>query len=235
VEKIMRVRLSQCCPLAAIVVAVAVSQLCQTAHAALVEVANLHLLNATQPLSFANNGGVSATLTAVNVPVVFNYTTQSGLSTADRSATLTINPTGTAPTTTPDTPAGSLHDQPINPLRFSIIENGTGKNLLSMSPTRGDITGVNNTVNASLAGTTTGVFSSDFLGFLPAANESFNFGLATINPALTTGPGGFLNSFIANINAQFSVDDASFISPEPSALALLALAALASPRRPRRP
>src|SRR5438046_1805939 len=57
-----------------------------------IEFGNFHLINASQPLSFTNNGGISATLQALNVPVVFNFTVQSGLSTVDRAATLTINP-----------------------------------------------------------------------------------------------------------------------------------------------
>src|SRR5260221_14690281 len=62
-----------------------------SALAAPIELGNIHLVNANQPLSFTNNV-VSASLQALGVPVVFNFTAQSGLSTVDRPATLTINP-----------------------------------------------------------------------------------------------------------------------------------------------
>ena len=192
-----------------------------------IELGSFHVLNATQPLSFTNNAGTSGTLTAINVPVIFNFTDQSGLSTADHSATLTINPAGTAPTTTPEIVNGSSLDQPINPLRFSIIENGTGKNLLSMSPTGGDLVGLSGAVDASLSGTHTAVFSSDFGTFSPSTSQSFNLALATINPALSVGPGGFSNSFVANVNGQFSVDSTAFTPvPEPATAGLLGLGLL---------
>lgn len=197
------------------------------AQAAPIELGSFHVLNANQPLSFTNNAGTSGTLTATNVAVIFNYTVQSGLATTDHSATLTINPPGTLPTTTPETVSGNSLDQPINPLTFSIIENGTGKNLLSMSPAGSDLLGLNGTVDASLSGMHTGVFSSDFGTFSGSASESFNFGLATISPALSTGPGGFLNSFVANLNGQFSVDSTGFTPvPEPASAGLLGLALL---------
>jgi hypothetical protein len=194
------------------------------AQAAPIELGSFHLLNASQSLSFTNNGGVSASLSAISVPVIFNFTTQSGLSTADHSALLTINPVGTLPTTVPAVAAGSLLDQPINPLRFSIIETGTGKNLLSMSSTGGDITGLSGAVNADLSGTHTAVYSSDFGTFSASTAESFNFGVATMSAALSAGPGGFLNSFIANLNGQFSVDSTGFIpTPEPASVVLFGM------------
>src|SRR5262245_44942524 len=62
------------------------------AQAALFQFADFHLINASQPLSLTNNAGTSATLQALNVPVVFNFTSQSTLPTLDRNAILTINP-----------------------------------------------------------------------------------------------------------------------------------------------
>src|SRR5205823_13642888 len=116
-----------------------------SAWAAPIEFGDFHLINANQPLSFTNNGGVSAALQALNVPVVFNFTTQSGLSTVDRAATLTINP---PPTVLPAIVGGSLLDQPIHPTTLSIIENGTGKNLLSMLATNGELVGISGALNA---------------------------------------------------------------------------------------
>jgi len=200
-----------------------------TAYATTMEFASFHLLNANQSLSFTNNGGTSGTLQALSVPVIFNFTVQSGLPTSDHAASLTINPAGTAATTTPAIVGGSLLDQAINPLRFSIIENGTGKNLLTMLSTIGDLVGLNGGVNASLSDARTNVFSSDFATFGSTFTESFNLGLATMSAPLAVGPGGFLNSFVSNVNGQFSVDSAGFTPigvPEPASAVLLGMGLL---------
>lgn len=193
-------------------------------QAAPIQLGNFHLINADQPLSFTNNAGTSGSLSALTVPVIFNFTTQSGLSTGDRPAHLTINPPGTLPTLTPATVSGGLIDQPINPLTFSIIEDSTGKNLLTMTSTGGDLIGASTAVNSSLSGTHTGVYTSDYGTFSGSTSESFNFGLATMVPALSVGPGGFLNSFVANVNGQFSVDSTGFTPvPEPATVVLFGL------------
>lgn len=198
------------------------------AQATPMEIASFHLLNANQPLSFTNNGGTSGTLQALNVPVIFNFTVQSGLSTADRAAILTINPPGTPPTFLPAVIGGSLLDQPIHPTNFSIIENGTGKNLLTMLSTNGDLVGLNGSSNASLSGAATSVFSTDFGTFGSSSSENFNFGLATTTVPLSVGPGGFLNSLVSNVNGQFSVDSAGFTPnvPEPASAALFGIGLL---------
>jgi len=191
------------------------------AQGAPIEFANFHLLNSNQPLSFTNNGGVSATLQALSVPIVFNYTVQSGLPTTDHPAILTINPPAIV---TPAIAAGSLIDQPIHPLSYSIIETGTGKNLLTMSSANAELVGLAGALSASVSGNANGVYSSTFAAFAPSASESFNLGLATVSPSLSVGPGGFLNSFNSNIIGQFSVDSTGFTPnvPEPSTIALVA-------------
>jgi hypothetical protein len=199
------------------------------AQAALFQFGNFHLINANQPLTFTNNAPTaSATLQAISVPVVFNFTTQSGLPTLDRNATLTINPIGTLPTTLPAVVAGALLDQPINPLTFSIIENGTSKNLLTMSVTSGDLVGLSGSVSGSLGGTKTNVFTSDYATFSSSASEAFNLGLGTVNPPLSVAANGFLNSFVANVNGQFSADTAGFTPkvPEPASAALASVGIL---------
>ncbi len=207
------------------------------ARAAPIEFGDFHLVNATQPLTFTNNGGVSATLQATSVPVVFNFTVQSGLPTVDHAATLTISP---LPTTLPAIVAGTLLDQPIHPLDLSITENGTGKNLLTMISTGGDLVGFSAGVTGSVSGMNTSVYSSDFGSFNSPASQSFNLGLATLSVPLSVGPGGFLNNFAANVNGQFSVDSGGFTPklPEPATAALfgmggLAVAALAASKRRR--
>jgi PEP-CTERM motif len=190
-----------------------------------IELGNFHLLNATQPLSFTNNGGTSATLQALSVPVVFNFTAQSGLSTVDRTATLTINP---PPSFLPAIVAGSLLDQPVHPTNFSIIENATGKILLSMLATNGELVGISGAQNASVSGASTSVFSSDYATFSAPFTQSFNLGLATLSAPLSIGPGGFLNSFTSNLNGQFTVDSAGFIPvPEPTSAALFGIGVMA--------
>ena len=189
-----------------------------TVQAAPIELGSFHLIDADQPLSFTN-AGASGTLSALTVPVIFNFTNQSGLSTGDRPAILTITGTATTPAT-----GSTLIDQPINPLTFSIIEDSTGKNLLTMTPTGGDLVGNSTAVNSNVSGTHTGVYTSDYGTFSGTTSESFNFGLATMVPALSVAPGGFLNSFVANVNGQFSVDSTGFIpTPEPSTVVLFGL------------
>lgn len=189
------------------------------------EFANFRLLNADQPFSFTNNGGTSASIIAVDVPVIFDFTSQSGLSTADHPALLSISNA----TTTPASSLGSILDQPIsNATTLTIIDSGTGMNLLTMVFT-GDIIGPSSGPNASLLGAeSTGqtvTFSSSFASFTQTAN-SYNLGLATISPSLSIGPGSFLNSFVANIGGQFTTDSSSVFVPEPSSAVLIAIALL---------
>ena len=209
-----------------------------TAQAVPIEFANVNLVDANQPLRFTNNGGISGTLSALNVSVTFNFTSQSGLSTADHAGTLTLNALST-PTLTPASAAGGLLNQPISsPITLSITENGTGKNLLTMSFT-GDVVGTLGGPNASLSGAQvtgqTVVFTSDF-GSFGMSNKSFIMGLATLSPPLSIGPGGFSNNFIANVNGQFSAEFTPI--PEPATVALFAVGlagvAAAARRKARR-
>ena len=220
-------------PLAALAFTLALGVACPMLHAAPVEFANFSLVNASQPFSFTNNG-TSGTIGAINVPVRFDFTTQSGLPTGDHQATLTITnsppfPPGTPSTSTPGFPLGSgLVDQPIGNLTtLGLTEVGTGKNLLTVLFT-GDIVGRLNSPTASLSGTdTTGqvvTYTSDF-GTVAQPGNSYNLGLGTISPALALGPGSFLESFNSNINGQFT---GNFTPnpptvPEPASLAMLGI------------
>jgi hypothetical protein len=194
------------------------------------EFADVNLVDANTPFSFTNNGGTSGTISMLSAPVTFNFTTQSGLSTTDHQATMTIQisssfPPGTPSTFTPGSSFGSILDQPIpNLMTMSIIENGTGLNLLTMQFT-GDIIGRANTPNGSLSGAdNTGQavqFSSSLGNFMQPGN-SFVFGLGTITPSLSLGSGNFLASFTSNINGQFTGNFTSAV-PEPAASVLFGL------------
>ncbi|MGN6366798.1 MAG: PEP-CTERM sorting domain-containing protein [Phycisphaerae bacterium] len=204
--------------------------LAASAHAAPIMFGTFTEPSAAQGFTYTNVGGAVSTI-SVSTPVDFEFTAPTGLTTIDHAATLTI----TCPAIlTPASTAGFLVvDQPISLAILSIIENGTGKNLLTANFT-GDITGKLNTHNADLSGDDTAgntvTYSSDFLTFAGSPGSSFNLGLATLSPSLSIGPGGFLNSFIANIDGQFSADNVSGGgpgTPEPASLATLALGATA--------
>jgi PEP-CTERM motif len=198
-------------------------------QAAPFEFADVNLLNANLPFTFTNNGGTSGTVSILSAPVTFNFTTQSGLSTVDHQATLTLQissafPPGTPSTFTPGSQFGPVIDQPLpNLMSLSITEVGTGANLLTMLFT-GDIVGRAGTPNGNLSGAdNTGQavqFSSAFGSFLQPGN-SFVLGLGTITPGLTLGPGNFLNSFTSNINGQFTANFSTV--PEPAATVLFGL------------
>jgi hypothetical protein len=213
--------------LAVLIALIALTFMAGAAAAAPVEIANFHLLNANQPVSFTNINGTSATFRATSVPVVFNFTTQSGLSQVDRPATLTINPVGTLPTVVQAFTVGSVLDQPVSPLSLSITDNATGKNLLSVVSPSSNLLGPTGALNgANVSNLNTGMLTSDFGTFNAAANESFVLGLATLSTPLSLGAGGFLNSFNANVNGQFSVDTGGFtplLVPEPATAVLLGL------------
>jgi hypothetical protein len=199
------------------------------AQATPIEFSSFHLSNANQPISFTNNGATSASIFALNVPVVFNFTSQSGLSTVDHAGLLSI--TNSLITTPASSLGGGFVNQPISTsTTLSIIEVGTGFNLLTMSFT-GDLSGLSGGPSASLIGAdATGQtisYSSSFATFA-GTGDSYNLGLATINPTLSIGPGGFLNSFVANIDGQFTTDSASLIrTPEPSSVVLFGIGLIA--------
>ena len=183
-------------------------------------------LSGTRPFSFTNNS-TNATISTSpsSIPVTFDFTTPTGLSTAPRAATLTI----TGSTSTPASNPGGNVDQPITSATLNIIENSTGKNLLSMTFT-GILAGIAGSPNAQLSGADTNsqtvTFSSDYLTFTPPGN-SYALSLAAVTPALSVGPGSFLSSFQADITGQFTGNAV----PEPVSLALFALVPLALRRR----
>ncbi len=189
------------------------------ARATPIEFANFRLSNADQPLSFSNNT-TFASIIAANVPVVFDFTSQSGLSTVDHAGILSITNT---PIATAASAFATILDQPIpSSATLTIIDSNSGMNLLTMTFT-GNLIGQSNGPSASLIGAETNgqtvTFSSSFASFAQTDN-SYNLGLATISPTLSIGPGGFLSSFVANINGQFTTDSGSLDVPEPASATL---------------
>ena len=209
------------------------------AAAAAIEFAEFNLISASQPLTFTNYGNdldESGTLQALNVPVIFNFTAQSGLDTSDRAATMTINAPGTRTYLHAKILDGGLIEQPISDANtLSIIENGTNKNLLSLSFT-GDLVGPLGGSSANLRGAEANgdlvSFSSDF-GSFGASDKSFSLGLAAITSPLAFGDGKFLKSFVANINGNFSSDFTSNV-PEPASVAMFGIGLLAVAATARR-
>jgi hypothetical protein len=186
-------------------------------------------LSGTRPFDFTNNV-TSGTILATSVPITFNFTAPTGLPTTNRPATLNISTRGGVSASDPAT-GGATDDQPINnPTLLTITENSTGKTLLSMSFT-GDILGKDAGPNAQLAGADSNgqmvTFSSDDLNF--TTGNSYALSLASMTPALSIGPGGFLSSFVADITGQFSGNATAV--PEPISIGLLALLPLALLRR----
>jgi hypothetical protein len=186
----------------------------------------------SQGFTFKNNtssGSISA-----STPVDFEFTAASGLPTTVHNATLTISG---PPLVAPASSFGALLDEPVGgPQVLTIIDNGTSANLLTMVFT-GDLAGFNTAPSASLIGADTTAntvtYTSAFLTFSGPGN-SYNLGLADLSVPLTLGPGGFLNTFLANIDGQFTGGNVSGGgSPEPASLGILALGAVALLNRRR--
>lgn len=187
------------------------------------------------PFTFTNLGGSATTTFAAAAQTKFNFTSATGLSTADRDATIIMSGSTNAAVMS----AGGFAIQPINGAvnSIQIIENSTGKNLLTMV-FNGAITGQLGTVNASLGGDTIAgnlvTYTSDYVTFTgnPA---SFLISLPTVTPALGI-TGSFLTSFVSNAQGSFS---GSFNAiPAPTSVAMLGtgvVAALALARRQRKP
>jgi hypothetical protein len=208
--------------------AVALFVTAAVSDAAPYEFGQFNIVNANQPFSFTNSGGISAAVNMVNVPTTFNFTVQTGLSTADHAAFLNLAPVG-GPSITPAATAGSLVSQPIGMERLTITSgaDGTGTNYLTLLFT-GDITGLLGASNLDFTGDDNNpnairivTYTSDFGTFGAAGTgNGFNLALATVAPAVSIGPGGFLSSFNANVDGQFTSNFTANV-PEPATVALL--------------
>jgi hypothetical protein len=224
-----------------------------TASAAAYNFATFTETGSSQPFRFINNDGgndgviamidTSSGYPPLGLPVTFNFTAGTGLSTADHDAELLIY-TPAAPST--GVPASTLSngmlDQPIDSSTLALTDSRTGKNLLSMTFISSELVGRSGSPSALVSGSEGSpapagtvypqqhvLFTSDFLTF--QGDNSFGLSLAAITPELSVGPGGFLNSFTADITGQFSGD--AIAVPDPASLSVLGLTALTLVRRRR--
>ena len=184
----------------------------------------------SRPFSVTNNTTSVSLGYATSVPVSFDFTTPTGLSTADRPATLTIS-TNSSPT--PAAISGGLISQPVNPaVTFTFTETATGKNLLT-AVVSGLLEGTNNGPTASLSGSAslgdTVTFTSDYLTFTTPSSNSALFGLSALSAPLSIGPGGFVNSFLADLNGSFVANAV----PEPALVTITVTAGALMIRRRR--
>ena len=198
------------------------------------------------PFNFSNNTS-NATIGLSNfstsTPVNFNFL--SGPDTSTHLATLSVTAVTTAAATSTPIAGKSFIDQSINgggsPSSdvLKIVDNATGKILLSLTFT-GDILGFQSNSTGQISGSTargnTVTYSSDYGNFGTGTN-TYSLGLTSINPVLSIGPGGFLNSFTSSINGSFrgSFQPVGAV-PEPASVAMfgsgiLATALLASQRK----
>ncbi len=206
-----------------------------TAQAASSTFAQFTQAVAGSPFNF-NNQTTDASILVANTPVNFNFL--SGPDTSTRSATLSVTAVTNAPATSTPIAGSNFLDQPINgsgnPTSdvLKIVDNATGKTLLALTFT-GDILGFQNDQTGQLSGSTsrgnTVTYSSDFGTFAQGTN-SYSLGLTSINPVLSIGPGGFLNSFISSVNGSFRGTFQPMPSsvPEPASVAMFGTGILAT-------
>jgi hypothetical protein len=201
-------------------------------------------LNAGAPLNFTNQttgGTLSVTL---NTQVNFNFTSSTGQSNAPHAATLSLSAVTNAGATTGTIGGTTYVDQSLNGSGnvnqdvLKITDNATGKNLLTMTFT-GDILGKLGDNQGSITGSTDPAqggnvvtYSSDYLTFIPSSGvggtgllaNSFALAMTSINPGLTIGAGGFLNSFTSAVTGSFTASTV----PEPASIAMFGTGILAT-------
>lgn len=197
----------------------AVAAIAAPAQAAPVEFAKFVFLTGSD-FSFTNNGGTNGTLGSGTNTVQFSFTDANGNATQTFTATVAFSGTTT-------TPAGTVMgtvDQPINQSSSIVFtDTASGKNLLTVTYT-GDLVGQVNTNNINLQSSSnvnTLTYSSAFLASTFFNNpQNFLINLPTDgSSAISVGPGGFLNSFIAsNAQGQFFTSVATV--PEPASLVM---------------
>lgn len=192
--------------------------------------------NGTQDFVFTNNT-TSATFQTIpdGSPIYFIYQNVAGLP-AELQGPQLAHITVSASTTTPAFQVAG--DPPRDIQRFSgtfiirVIRDspcscgtGTRRNLLTAVITP------DGTTQSSLAGDDlsdaaaytasdarqTVAYSSDFLGFLPNSIDNLGIAFSSLNPNLSIGPGGFLNSFTTAGSGSFASNNAPVYNPPTAA------------------
>ena len=170
---------------------------------------------------FTNNGGTSGTLASApgGTPIEFRYQNVNGLLDPSLQGTQCAILTMQANTNTPalpQNPPGVRQDFQtvsivITRCQPAPVGRGNRNILLQVTITTGrpNIFGDLGERSATFAASTPGenvTFYSDFLDFNGSTNRNFSLSFSDINPALTLGPGDFLNSFSAYGSGTFAAN-----------------------------
>jgi hypothetical protein len=204
------------------------------AKAAAIQFATFDAINADAPLSWTNVGGTSGVLSVVNAPIQFTFTNQSGLP-STFNAVLNISsqgPSATVPAIPGFVDAQVLDQQVVLTVTNPAVPAGQpGNDLLTAVFSQAYLYGVDGSLGGAIADQSpTVAYYSDYLAFNNVGGNAFTLGLETLSAPISVGPGGFLNSFVSNLDGQFSAPSLGSI-PEPSSLGLLGVAGLALVRR----
>lgn len=188
--------------------------------------------NGTQDFIFTNSVTSASFQTIPNgTPVFFTFQNVGNLPAelqGPQFATVTITATTTVQAIqNPGTPPRDVQpfDQTftIRVIRDTAATSGTGtrRNLLTAVVTpdgtsRASIAGDDLSDAAAFSASSLQqnvVYTSDFLGFLPTGNRNFSLSFSSLIPALSIGPGGFLNSFTAAGTGTFASNPAPVFNP----------------------
>ncbi len=186
-------------------------------HAGVVTFAQFDETGGNAPFSFTNTT-TSATFSGT---ADGNFTLLiPGMPGTPQAATITLSSTTNAPAGS----AGPFVDQPINGSTntISFTRDSDGANLLTATFT-GDLFGFDSDKSASLTGSTV-TLTSSVLDLSGATTPGLAITVSNINPALSIGPGGFLNSFAADLSGGFTADAYPTViqaTPEPATLVSL--------------
>jgi len=200
----------------------------------------------TQKWSFTNSGS-GATVAATVIPMSFTYGTANSYNVAGTPILGTLTVTGVLDNDNQFvTHGGPPHFTPIisdstylssltMTFTASTAKHGLS-NLLTVTATNPDLTGMDGKRTASVLGSENTVgetvnFSSNFLDFTGTSDRTLSLSLTSLSVGLGKNGDGFLNSFLASGAGNFSTTPAPTPTPEASSVvsfgALLMLGAIA--------
>ena len=166
--------------------------------------------NPSQQAFSLTNSGASSTITSSGTSVLFNYA--GGLV----AGTLNFSAVGATAATSTLSPAGTNLSQTFSNYTFSILGpgsvnllSGSGSNLV-LSGTAG---GGSSTLNVSTPPVSDVVFTSSVIDLSGSTARNFSIGMSSVNPVLSLGANGYINSFTAASSGTFA-NNASAV-PEP--------------------